>query len=521
MADVTVAASPPETINVRRFVAFIAMIAGMFMAVLSVQIVGSSFKEIQAALGAAPDEVSWVLTAALIAEVIMIPLSARFSQICSTRIFFTVCAGGFTLASVGCAQAWDVPSMIAFRATQGFFGGGMMPMVVASLYTAIPRRLQVSFAMIFGMLGTSAVAIGPVVGGWITEVLSWEWLFLVNVPIGVVVVVVVGLLVDFDRPDVRLIRQTDFAGIVLAFLLLGSTLFVLQEGQRRDWFESSLILGCTVVAGITLVAFLVREFTAREPLVRFGTFRRSHFLVGVLLIGVFGGGLYVPIYLLPLYLGQVRGFDTATIGSITAVLGVSMVLSGVFAGHLVRYIGLGWTAALGFGLLAAGTILHAGLTIDSGFAEWALPQVLRGMGAPLAYFTMLDLSMSALPVSEVKHGSALFNLIMRLGAAVGLAIANTLLVARADLHYARIAESMSLPPGGGWQILGLVSGLLAGTLSPEVHADAVGYLTQIAQREALIMAFNDVLIGNACLLGMALLVMPVVGRIARTSHVRL
>ncbi len=149
MADVTVAAGPPETINVRRFVVFIAMIAGMFMAVLAVQIVGSSFKEIQAALGAAPDEVSWFLIAALTAEVIMIPLSARFSQICSTRIFFSVCAGGFTFARVGCAQAWDVPSMIAIRATRGFFGG-MMPMVVASLYTAIPRRLQVTFAMIFG-----------------------------------------------------------------------------------------------------------------------------------------------------------------------------------------------------------------------------------------------------------------------------------------------------------------------------------------------------------------------------------
>ena len=398
----------------------------------------------------------------------------------------------------------------------------MMPMVVASLYTAIPRRLQVTFAMIFGMLGTSAVAIGPVVGGWITEVLSWEWLFLVNVPIGVVVVVVVGLLVDFDRPDVRLIRQTDFAGIVLAFLLLGSTLFVLQEGQRRDWFESALILGlhgggrdhaggvsrprvhCARAAGS------LRHVPALPFPGRCAPHRR-----------VRGRTVRPDLPAAACNLGQVRGFDTATIGSITAVLGVSMVLSGVFAGHLVRYIGLGWTAALGFGLLAAGTILHAGLTIDSGFAEWALPQVLRGMGAPLAYFTMLDLSMSSLPVSEVKHGSALFNLIMRLGAAVGLAIANTLLVARADLHYARIAESMALPPGGGWQILGLVSGLLAGSVSPEVHADAVGYLTQIAQREALIMAFNDVLIGNACLLGMALLVMPVVGRIARTSHVRL
>lgn len=521
MSDVIVAANPPETIDVRRFIAFIAMIAGMFMAVLSVQIVGSSLKEIQAALGAAPDEVSWVLTAALIAEVIMIPLSARLSQVFSTRIFFSVCAGGFTLASIGCAQAWDMPSMIAFRATQGFFGGGMMPMVVASLYSAIPRRLQVTFAMIFGMLGTSAVAIGPVVGGWITEVLSWEWLFLVNVPIGVVVLIVVALFVDFDRPAPRLIWQTDFAGIVLAFLLLGSALFVLQEGQRRDWFESNLIFGCTVIAGLTLLAFLARELTAREPLVRFGNFRRPHFLVGVFLIGIFGGGLYIPIYLLPLYLGHVRGFDTATIGSITAVLGVSMVLSGVFAGHLVRYIGLGWTATLGFALLATGTIMHAGLTIDSGFAEWALPQVLRGMGAPLAYFTMLDLSMSALPVSEVKHGSALFNLIMRLGAAVGLATANTLLVARADLHYAHIAESTALPPGGGWQILSLVSGLMASNVSPEVHADAIGYLTQIAQREALIMAFNDVLIGAAGFLAIALLAMPIVGRIARTSHVRL
>lgn len=513
-------AGPPQTVSLRRFVAFVAMIAGMFMAVLSVQIVGSSFKEIQAGLGAAPDEVSWVLTAALIAEVIMIPLSARLSQVFSTRIFFSVCAGGFTLASVGCAQAWDIPSMIAFRAVQGFFGGGMMPMVVAGLYTAIPRHLQVRFAMIFGMLGTSAMAIGPVVGGWITEVLSWEWLFLVNVPIGLVVLFVVAFLVDFDRPRTALLRRTDFAGIGLAVLLLGSTLFVLEEGQREDWLESGLIASLAALAAVTLVLFLVRELTARNPLVRLGTLRRPHFLVGTLMIGVFGGGLYIPVYLLPLFLGQVRGLDTSDIGAITAVLGVSMVTSGILAGQAVRHLGLAWTATAGFGLLTLGTVLHAGLTIDSGFVEMALPQVFRGIGAPLAYFTMLDLAMSALPVSEVKHGSSLFNLVMRLGAAIALALASAVLAARADFHYVRISEAMALPPGAPLQTLARISGFLAGDMSPDVAADAVGYLAEIAQREALIMAFNDVLVGSGAVLGLTLLVMPLVARIARTGHVR-
>ncbi len=512
-------AGPPETIDARRFIAFVAMIVGMFMAVLSVQIVGSSFKEIQAGLGAAPDEVSWVLTSALIAEVIMIPLSARFSQIFSTRIFFSVCAGGFTLASIGCSQAWDIPSMIAFRGVQGFFGGGMMPMVVASLYTAIPRSHQVRFAMIFGMLGTSAVGIGPVVGGWITEVLAWEWLFLINVPIGILVFISVAFLVDFDRPTPSLVRDTDFAGIGLAVVLLGSTLFVLQEGQREDWIESDLIAALIALAVVSLLVFLLRQLTARDPLIRLSALRRPHFLVGTALIGVFGGGLYIPIYLLPLFLGQVRGFDTATIGGITAVLGVSMVASGIFAGHAVRSFGIAWTAATGFALLTAGTALHTGLTIDSGFVEMAIPQVLRGVGAPLAYFTMLDLAMSFLPVSEVKHGSSLFNLVMRLGAAIGLAIANTFLVARADFHYVRIAESMALPPGGATQMVAQVSEILAGGISPNVAVDAIGYIAQIAQREALIMAFNDVLIGSALALGCTLLVMPLVARIARTGHI--
>ena len=203
----------PE-ISARRFIAFFAMLFGMFMAILDIQVVSASLATIQAGLSASSDEVAWVQTAYLVAEVVMIPLSGFLSRAFSTRIAFTVSAAGFTLMSLFCSLSTSVEQLIVWRALQGFFGGAMIPTVFSAAYSIFPRRKTSMIAAIIGLVATLAPTIGPTVGGYLTDLLSWRWLFLINVGPGIAVALTAWLLVDFDRPDLRLLRDFDWLGLI-------------------------------------------------------------------------------------------------------------------------------------------------------------------------------------------------------------------------------------------------------------------------------------------------------------------
>ena len=218
---------PP--LDKRRLVTFIFMVFGMFMAILDIQIVSASLAEIQAGLSASADEISWVQTSYLIAEVIMIPLSGMLSRVLSTRWMFTISAGGFTVMSLLCATATSIDQMIVYRTLQGFIGGGMIPTVFASAYT-IFRGRQALISPVIGLVATLAPTIGPTIGGYLTDLFSWHWLFLVNVGPGIAVTMAAFLLIDFDEPDLGLLRGFDWVGLGLMAAMLGSLEYVLEEG---------------------------------------------------------------------------------------------------------------------------------------------------------------------------------------------------------------------------------------------------------------------------------------------------
>ena len=492
--------------------AFIGMALGMFLAVLNIQIVGSSFDEIRAGLAASPEEVSWVLTSALIAEVIMIPLSGWLSRLFSTRGLFAMCSLGFAAASIGCASAWDIESMIVFRSIQGFCGGAIAPMVLATIYASFPARYQNTLTAIVSLLGTSAVALGPSLGGWISESLSWHWLFLFNLPFGLVATLLVVVFYDFDKPDWSLARRIDLPGILFLAVFFMSLLIVLERGRREDWFDSAMILtltGVTVTAGILLVW---RELTAAHPFIDLRIYTDRNFVVGSTYVAVFGAGLFVPLYLLPLFLARVIGLNTLQIGTWLFVLGVSMMLTGFAMPVLVRHFRLRTIAFAGFGMLGAGTWFQSHLGVETSFESLLLPQILRGVATQLCFLSMVRLALGRLPMVRIKDGTAMFQLTMRLGAAVAVAVANAWLVIRSEVRYHRLREATAETWAGAGDLLGIFGGRLGPHVGNRVETDiaSVQMVARMAAQEAQIQAFNEITTVVAIGLALSLLGLPLV-----------
>src|ERR1700723_481716 len=261
------AAAPSDRIAPRRLFAFLIMVFGMFMSILDIQIVSASLTDIQAGLSASSSEISWVQTSYLIAEVIAIPLSGFLSRALGTRLLFAISAAGFTIASFLCGFASSIEQMILWRAIQGFIGAGMIPTGFASAYTVFPRSKFHIVGPIIGLVATLAPTIGPTVGGYITDALSWHWLFFINVIPGLGIIVGVWTLVDFDQPDFELLDHFDWFGLIAMAGFLGSLEYVLEEGPQYEWMEDTSIGICAWVCAISAVAFFYRVLTAKEPIV--------------------------------------------------------------------------------------------------------------------------------------------------------------------------------------------------------------------------------------------------------------
>jgi len=313
------AGSVEKTVTTRELLGYLAMVLGLFMAVLDIQIVASSIREIQAGISASIDEISWVQTSYLIAEVIVIPLTGWLSRLLSTRWLFVASAAGFTIMSVACASAWDINSMIVFRSLQGAFGGVMIPTVFSSIFRIFPRSKQAGATVIAGLVATMAPTLGPTLGGWITQSFSWHWLFLINIIPGLFVGVAVAALVNIDRPNFGLLRKIDIPGILFIAIFLGCGEYVLEEGPGKDWFYSGQITALTVVIIMFGALFVWRELQCEHPVVDLRTFRDRNFTIGCILSFVIGIGLFSSTFVMPLFLSTVRDFNSLQIGLVMMV----------------------------------------------------------------------------------------------------------------------------------------------------------------------------------------------------------
>jgi len=497
MADATtappvmMAADPAsvERIQPRRLVAFLIMVFGMFMAILDIQVVSASLTDIQAGLSASSSEVSWVQTAYLIAEVIGIPLSGFLSRALGTRLLFAISAAGFTIASFLCGFASSIEQMILWRAIQGFLGAGMVPTVFASAYTVFPRSKFYIVGPIIGLVATLAPTIGPTVGGYITDALSWHWLFFINIVPGIGITVGVLALVDFDQPNFKLLDRFDWWGLIFMAGFLGSLEYVLEEGPQYEWLQDTSVAVCATICVLSAIAFFARVLTAKEPIVDIRTFTDRNFAVGCLLSFCVGIGLYGLTYMYPRYLAEVRGYSALMIGETMFVSGVTMFLTAPIVGRLMVKVDMRYIIAAGLIIFALGSYQMTWITRDYDFYELLVPQILRGIGMMFAMVPINTIALGTLAPDRVKNASGLFNLTRNLGGAVGLAVINQVLNERTDLHISRLQERVTWGNATATETLNMFTQRLQGM--GDAALMAMKQLSQIVHRQAVVMGYGD------------------------------
>ena len=484
-------AGQQDRIQPHRLIAFLVMVFGMFMAILDIQIVSASLTEIQAGLAASANEITWVQTAYLIAEVVMIPLSGFLSRALGTRILFAISAGGFTVASLMCGLSNDINQMIFWRALQGFIGGGMIPTVFATAYIIFPRSKMSLVTPMIGLVATLAPTIGPTVGGYLTDALSWHWLFFINIIPGGVVTLAALALIDFDEPDWSLFRNFDWLGMLAMAGFLGALEYVLEEGPRNDWFGDESVLLLAWISALSALVFFARVLTAARPIVDLRAFTDRNFGLGSLFSFVLGVGLYGLTYLYPLYLAQIRGHNALMIGETLFVSGVAMFLTAPVAGRLSSKVDPRFMLIAGFVCFAIGTYSLTSLTKDWDFWELFWPQVLRGIGLMLAIIPINNIALGTLAPELVKDASGLYNLMRNLGGAVGLAALTTILNNRTDLHLSRLHEAVSWSRQPALEALNTLTERFA-SYGSDAQLMAIKQLNAIAHRQGVVMAFADV-----------------------------
>lgn len=499
-------------INPRKLIAFSALVFGMFMAILDIQIVSSSLSQIQAGLSAAPDEVSWVQTSYLIAEVIMIPLSGFLARALSTRVFFSICAGGFTAASALCATATSLDQMIVYRAFQGFIGGGMIPIAFAAAYTVFPRNKQAMVTALVGLVVTLAPTIGPTVGGYLTQLFSWHWLFLINVIPGIAATLICWNLVDFDKPEKGLLRRFDFVALIFMALFLGSLEYVVEDGQKNDWFEDRGIVMFTIVAVVFCFLFFWRTLRAETPIVDLRAFKDRNFAVGSMLTFVLGIGLFGLTYLYPLYLARIRGYNSLQIGETVFVTGLFMFIAAPIVGALSRKVDPRKLIFLGLVGFAFSSFELTPITADWGFNQMLFPQALRGVSLMLCMLPINGIALGTLPPERMKNASGLFNLTRNLGGAVGLALINTILQRRADVHTAQLSDHVGWGSSVAVERLASMTASLRPTLGDAADLVALRRIGGMVTQQATVMAFADIFLLLSILFGAMVLLIPLVQR---------
>jgi MFS transporter, DHA2 family, multidrug resistance protein len=494
--------------NKRHLAAFIIMVFGMFMAILDIQIVSSSLAEIQAGISASADEISWVQTSYLIAEVVMIPLSGMLSRILSTRYLFVLSAAGFTIMSALCASSSSIGEMMLWRALQGFVGGAMIPTVFAVSFTIFPPEKRSIISPVIGLIATLAPTIGPTVGGYLTDLFSWHWLFLINIIPGIAVTVGAWFLIDFDKPNFSLMKSFDWMGLGLLAAFLGSLEYVLEEGAGEDWFDSRLIFQLTIVCVVSCIGFFWHTLTTKNPVVDLSAFKNRNFASGTLFSFTMGIGLYGLTYLYPVYLARVHNYSALMIGETLFVTGVAMFLTAPIAGKLSAKIDPRIMIGLGFAGFALGTWQASAITVDWSFNELLIPQILRGVSLMLCMVTITNVSLGTLSPLQLRGASGLFNLTRNLGGAVGLALINTSMNDRMDLHLARLHEQVRWGRDAAENTLNGLTAALS-PLGSDAPSAALMKLAGLVRRQALTLAIADVFVLLTFLFLGILLLLPV------------
>jgi DHA2 family multidrug resistance protein len=496
------------SVSAKVWIAVIGANLGAFMAVLNIQIVNASLTNIQGAIGAGIDDGGWISTSYLIAEIVVIPLSGWLAQVFSVRIYLLTNAFLFLVFSAACALAQTLPQMIVLRAVQGFSGGVLIPMAFTLIITLLPKAKQPIGLALFAVSATFAPAIGPTIGGYLTENWGWEYIFYVNLVPGLIMIGMLYFSLEAKPMKLALLRKGDWPGIITMAIGLSALQTVLEEGNKDDWFGSPFIVRLSVIAAIALTLFFWIEFTARKPLLNLRLVFRRNFGFGMLANFLLGIALYGSVYILPFYLSQIQGYNSEQIGMVLAWTGLPQLVLIPLVPRLMKRFDPRIIIAAGFMLFAASNFMNIYMTGDYAADQLLWPNVIRAIGQALCFAPLSAVATAGIEAENAGSASGLFNMMRNLGGAIGIAALQTVLTKREQYHSNVLMQSVSLFQQATRDRLAKLTQYFMshGVLDPADAAHrayvAIGH---IVQKQAYILAFSDTfyLMGVALLIALA------------------
>ena len=469
---------------------FVIMCFGMFMAILDIQIVTTSLPTIQQALEIAPDRMSWVQTAYLTAEIVAIPLTGFLVARLGMRWLFVTAVALFALASAGCSLSNSFDGLIAWRIVQGFAGGALIPTVFSAVFLLFPPQTQGMATMIAGVAAVLAPTVGPITGGWLTETFSWHWLFRVNILPGLLAAIGAGVALRGGRCDVREHRAVDLTAIVALGCGLAAIEIGLKDAPTFGWGSARVLLLLSVSA-VSVVTFVSKTRRSRSPLIELRCFADRNFTVGCLMSFVLGAGLFGSIYLMPFFLGLVRGHNALRIGEIMLATGFAQLASAPVAVMLERRIDARWLSAFGFTLFAVGLLMSANQTATTDAGDMLVPQIVRGAAIMFCLLPPTRLALGQLPAGLVADGSGVFNLMRNLGGAVGLALIDTTIFSRASVYGRQISAKLHDGDVATAVRIGIPHDAFMEQIGVPPDAFTTEMVRPLVERAALVHAIND------------------------------
>jgi DHA2 family multidrug resistance protein len=500
-------AATPATpaVSAKTWIAVIGATLGAFMAVLNIQIVNASLADIQGAIGAGIDDGGWISTSYLVAEIVVIPLSGWLAQVFSIRIYLLTNAILFLVLSAACAMAQDLPQMIVLRAIQGFTGGVLIPLAFTLIITLLPRAKQPVGLALFALSATFAPAIGPTIGGYLTENFGWQYIFYVNLVPGAVMLGMLWYALEAKPMKLSLLRDGDWAGIITMAIGLSALQTVLEEGNKDDWFGSPFIVKLSVISAVALATFLVIELTVEKPLLNLRLLVRRNFGFGMLANFLLGVALYGSVFILPQYLSRIQGYNAEQIGMVLAWTGLPQLVLIPLVPRLMQRFDARIIIGIGFVLFAASNFMNIYMTSDYAADQLLWPNVVRAIGQALVMAPLSAVATAGIEPENAGSASGLFNMMRNLGGAVGIALLQTVLTKREQYHSNVLMQSVSVfEQATRTRIDQLTQYFINHGITDRTDATHRAYVAigHIVQKQAYILAFSD----TFYLLGVALIV---------------
>jgi MFS transporter, DHA2 family, multidrug resistance protein len=490
--------------TVNKWLIVVTVMLPTIMEIIDTSVANVALPHMQGSLNAGTDEVTWVLTSYLVANAVVLPMTGWLSRVFGRKRFLITCICIFTIASFLCGAAPNLATLIFFRILQGAGGGALIPNSQAILLETFPPRERGMANAIFGIGAMFGPIVGPALGGWITDTLSWRWIFYINIPIGVIAVIMAGYFI-FDPPYLKRGKMAiDYWGLGLLVVGLGALQVVLDKGQQEDWFNSPFILAFSVISAVALLLLVYVELKHPHPIINLRLFKDVSFSAGNLTMFMVGFCLYSSIMLIPLFLQTLMGYDATLAGMVLAPGGVATLLCMPFVGAMITHYDGRKVVFAGLLIGACSMYLMRGFTLEAAYWDFVWPRVVLGIGLAMIFVPLTTVTLSTIPKEEMGNATGLFNLLRNIGGSVGIAVAATLLGRFSQFYQnALVADITPYSLKSQGRLLALKQAALArGMDAATADRFSLAALYGMVRRQAGMLAYNRIF----WVVGMAFLV---------------